>query len=172
MNPLKLESNFSIYQKLQLSFGALFSFFVIFILSFSDLNFLGYAVLLIFIFLFIFLLILIFQKIGLLNIDNKLYFAYFIRDKVIYKYEVDLLNKTAFSISKTKKSQKLAFVSAAKPDMASQFSDFTFYLLNDRHTKKDYLVSIVKEENVEKIISFLNENFNLKHESYNPRFHS
>lgn len=154
MKTLKLESNFSTYQKLQLFLGAIFSLFIILFFLLSELFILGYIVLVGFTIFFIFLIILIFQKIGFLAVNDQLYFAYFISSKVIYKYKVDLKSKTSFSISKTRKSQKFAFASKGNPDMATQFSDFTFYLLNERHTKKELLISIVKEENVEKIINF------------------
>lgn len=170
MNKIKLEPNYSAYQKLQLSLGAFLMLFFIVSLTSPHLRLLGFSLLAIFILIFILLVTLIFMKKGFFIEDKKLFFAYFLGNSIIYKYEVDLDQKTAFCISKTKKNQKYAFAAKGNPDMATQYSDFTFYLLNERHTKKDELISILNEENVGKVTDLLTQHFNLLAESYNPRF--
>ena len=74
------------------------------------------------------------------------------------------------SLNKFRKSQKLAWFSGAKPDLAVEYKSFEINILNDRHTKREPILDLKKKENVEPTIQFLTSNFDLKYEKYNPNF--
>ena len=78
--------------------------------------------------------------------------------------------KTDYSILSYRKTQKLAFFSAARPDLASSNYYFDIHILNARHTIKDLLISIKKESQKDAVINFLEKNTSLSHNIYSPDF--
>ena len=136
----------------------------------SNLNINGYLVLVILIFIYSGLIIIAFLKRGFVKINSELYTGSFFREKLILKKRVDLSNTPKVAILKFKKAQKLAWVSIANPDLATEFNAFEINFLNDRHTKRKPILTLKKEANIEPTIKFLTENFDLENEAYSPRF--
>lgn len=54
--------------------------------------------------------------------------------------------------------------------MSHGFNGFDIYLLNEKHTKKERIMSLKSELNSQKAIDFIILNTKLKHEVYNPDF--
>ena len=167
-----LESRFTTHQKIHiiLYLGAPF-IITIFSLARLDLNFIGYLFLLILILIYSVMVCIALTKRGLLKQGSDLYRGLFFIDKLILKKKIDLTNKPKVSILKFKKSQKLAWFSAARPDLAFDFNAFDINLLNDKHTQKEMLVSLSNNDIAKKTIDFLNTNFDLKYEIYSPNFY-
>lgn len=120
--------------------------------------------------IFLFLLLLTISKKGLVKDTHQLYTGIFIFNTLVFKKRVDLRNKTCFSILKFRKSQKYAFFSAAKPDAAHSFNTFDIYLLNEKHTEKDMLISLKKEKNSTLASDFISSFKDYRYEIYSPDF--
>lgn len=71
---------------------------------------------------------------------------------------------------KFRKSQKMAWFTIARPDLATTFNSFEVNILNKRHTIREPLLTLKKESNAENAIKFLTSKFDLKNEVYCPRF--
>jgi len=165
-----LESVFSTHQKIHLSiFGILFIAMTIL----SAMNLQNLRVLLLFLIglsgSFIYVAVT-FSKKGFLFKNNDLYYGIFYRNYLLKKRKLDIKENTAFAVLKFKKRQKYAFFTAANPDLASEFNAFDIYLLNEKHTQKEYLISLKNEDHSFKAVSFLEENTGLKFEIYSPDF--
>lgn len=120
--------------------------------------------------LFIILISIAFTKKGLTIINDELYRAVFLGEKLIIKKKISLQNKTKIATLKLRGVQKMAWFSDARPDMADTFNKFDIALLNNKHTEKDILISVTNEEKSEQAILFLEQNFKLNHEIYSPDF--
>ncbi|MBU2995314.1 hypothetical protein KO500_02670 [Cellulophaga baltica] len=168
---LVLESRFKTHQKIHLilTIGAPF-IFIIFSLITMGLNAIGNFILLVFILMYVLLVCLAFTKRGLLSLNSELYRGLFFSDKLILKKKIDLNNKTDVAILKFKRSQKMAWFSVAKPDLASDFNAFDITLLNKKYTQKEMLVSLSNEAICKIAINFLEKEFGLQHEVYSPNF--
>jgi len=124
-----LESNFTTHQKIHtLSISGIILIFIVQLLR-GSLNFIGYGILSIFIILFISSIIFAFSKKGLVIKENKLFKANFFANSLIFKKVINLDNKAAIAILKFRSTQKMAFFSAARPDLASEFNSFELNLL-------------------------------------------
>ena len=86
------------------------------------------------------------------------------------KKRIDISKTPKVAILKFKKSQKFAWFSAAKPDLATAFNSFEINILNDNHTKHKSIIALKKQDNVERAIKFLTTNFDLKNEVFSPNF--
>jgi hypothetical protein len=135
-----------------------------------DLNSKGYLILLIFILIYTAMVCLAFTKRGLLKQNSDLYRGLYFMNKLILKKKISLNDKSKVAILKFKRNQKLAWFSAAQPDMASEFNAFDITLLNNKHTQKEILVSLSNEAICKATIDYLESEFNLKHEIYSPDF--
>lgn len=111
-----------------------------------------------------------FSKKGFVVIDKALYKGIFVRKKLIYCQKIDLNNKPVFAILIFRKIQKFAFLTVANPDMSHGFNGFDVYLLNEKHTEKERIMSLKSELNSQKAIDFITLYTNLKHEVYSPDF--
>lgn len=120
--------------------------------------------------IFLLLLLITILKKGLVKDTHQLYIGTFIFNTLLFKKRVDLRNKTCFSILKFRKSQKYAFFSAANPDAAHSFNTFDIYLLNEKHTEKDMLISLKKEKNSVLASDFISSFKHFKYEIYSPDF--
>ena len=171
-NRILLENRFTTHQKLHLilSIGAPF-ILIIFTLARTNLNYIGYLVLFIFILIYTLIVCLAFTKRGLLKKGSDLYRGLYFAEKLILKKKINLNDKPKISILKFKRSQKMAWFSVAKPDLASEFNAFDINLLNDKHTKKEMLISLTNNETAKKTIDFLSSNFDLQYEIYSPDFY-
>jgi len=170
-NNIILESRFTTHQKthLILSIGAPF-ILVIFLLIRLDLTYLGSLVLLLFIISYSAIICLAFTKTGLLKKRDKLYRGLYFAKKLILKKKIDLTNKSKVSILKFKRNQKMAWFSAAKPDLALEYNAFDVTLLNGKHTQKKMLVSLSNKDISKKTVEYLETNFSMKFEIYSPDF--
>lgn len=74
------------------------------------------------------------------------------------------------SVLKFRRKQKFAFFTSANPDLSQRFNFFDICLLNEKHTRRQTVISLKNEENAQKAIGFLTANFNLKFEVYSPDF--
>ena len=109
-------------------------------------------------------------KRGLIKINSKLYKGSFFSGKLFFKTQIDISEKSKVSILKFRKSQKLAWFSIAKPDLATEFDSFEVNILNDNHTNRLPILDLKGENKIEPVIEFLNSKFGLKIEEYSPNF--
>ena len=120
--------------------------------------------------IFIFLVTLTLSKKGLVKNNIHLYKGIFIFNILLLKKKIDLKDKVSFSILKFRKSQKYAFFSAAYPDASHSFNTFDLYLLNQKHTEKDLLISLKKENNSKLATDFIASFKDFNYEIYSPDF--
>ncbi len=120
--------------------------------------------------IYIVLICLAFTKKGLFKKGETLYRGLFFNKKIILCKKFDLTDKSKVSILKFRKTQKMAWFSDAKPDLGTNFISLDITLLNNKHTQKELLISLRKENKSKRTIEFLNKNFNLKEEIYSPDF--
>ncbi len=168
---LLLENRFTSHQQTHiiLSIGAPL-LIIIFKLSQSTPSFYVHLQLFGFSLLYIVLFCLAFTKRGLININNNLYRGLYFRKQLILKKKIDITNKTKIAVLKFKRRQKMAWFSAARPDLDTIYNHFDITLLNDKHTVKEKLISLEKEKFVDLSIEFLEQNFCLVYEQYSPDF--
>ena len=171
MNRIILEHRFTNHQKITFLFyfGAPF-LIKIFLLMRCNPNMKGYLILTLCIIGYAFLISIAFLKRGFLKKNSNLYKGSFFLGKLFFKTQIDISEKSKIAILKLRKSQKLAWFSGAKPDLAVEYNNFEINILNDRHTKREPILDLKKKENVEPTIEFLSSNFDLKYEKYNPNF--
>lgn len=175
MNKIVLEDRFTTHQKITflLYFGAPFIIGIFALLRMalnSNLNYKGYLMLIILLMIYLLLISTAFLKRGFVKINSELYKGSFFREKLIFKKRIDISKTPKIAILKFKKSQKLAWFSAAKPDLSTEFDTFEVNILNKKHTKREAILDLKKKNNVDRTISFLTSNFNLKNELYSPNF--
>ncbi len=166
-----LEDRFTAHQKISLLLyiGAPFIIFIFFLMT-MDLNYKGFFLLAFLILIYGLIICISFTKRGFVKINLNLYRGLFFRGKLILKKKIDLKDKSKLSILKFQKSQKLAWFAAARPDLATTFNSFEINILNERHTVREEIITLKKEQSAEKAIDFLTLNFQLKNEVYCPRF--
>jgi len=116
------------------------------------------------------LFLILFIKKGLIVDDKKLYRAYFLLGKNIYKSQVDLTDITDVSIFKirTKESVEYFRPGPGPAEFTNMF--YKIYILNDRHTYKDLILESTDEELINYVVDFLQKELHLKLNPYNPRF--
>lgn len=126
-------------------------------------------------YLALFLLVVSFGILGLLLskegiiIDNhKLFNSQFIFGKPYLKTEIKLFNMTDICMLNCDMSQKLAFISAAKPNFSEIIKVSKIYLLNENHSQKRLAFSTRKKEHAELIMKEIQNEFGLKYNHYNP----
>ena len=171
MNKIILEYRFTNHQKITflLYIGAPF-LITIFLLLRNSLNMKDYLILSLSIICYTFLISIAFLKRGFLKKNSNLYKGSFFLGKLFFKTRIDISEKPKIAILKLRKSQKLAWFSGAKPDLADEYNNFEINILNNRHTKREPILDLKRKENVEPTIEFLSSNFDLKYEKYNPNF--
>lgn len=175
MDKIILEDRFTTHQKITflLFIGAPFVIGIVALLRMglkSNLNYKGYLALIIFLIIYSLLISIAFLKRGFVKINSNLYRGSFFRQKLIFKKRIDISKTPKVAVLKFKKSQKLAWFSAAKPDLATEFNSFEINILNDKHTKRESIIDIKKKDSVERTIYFLTTNFDLKSEVFSPDF--
>ena len=165
---LPLEQSFNLQQKIILVGISLIPLLLIIALINIQLNWKGYLVFITILLLFIYLISLAFSKKGLIKKENKIYKAKFFRGLTLFKRKIDLTDRPVASILKFKKSQKLAFFSAAKPDLNESFNSFEIFVLNKTHYKRDSIIYFKNESSAKKAIEFITQDFSLRHEVFSP----
>jgi len=83
---------------------------------------------------------------------------------------IDANKFPVISTLKMGKTQKLAWTLAANPDLSTSYTSFDITSLNDKHTKKERLVILKKEQNALKAIEFITTHSSLREEIYSPDF--
>ncbi|TMM28681.1 hypothetical protein FDT66_13850 [Polaribacter aestuariivivens] len=173
MKKIILEYRFTNHQKITflLYLGAPFLIKIFFLLRNNmHLNMKDYLILLLCVICYAFLISIAFLKRGFLKKNSNLYKGSFFLGKLFFKTRIDISEKSRIVVLKFRKSQKFAWFSDAKPDLAFEYNSFEINLLNARHTKRKPILDLKKKENVEPITKFLTSNFGLKFEKYNPNF--
>lgn len=102
--------------------------------------------------------------------NDDLYRTSFFFNIPVFRTKINVKDDVKVTFLKKKIFRKYAFISIARPDWGKEKWYYEIYLLNENHTKKDFLLRLESEENVEDAIDFLNENFNLVFEEYHPKF--
>src|SRR5690606_4161245 len=113
----------------------------------ASLNFKGYIFVLLCLFLFIFLVVMVFSRRGLVVKNDMLYIGVFYFNILIFKKHIDLSEWTKLSILKFRRKQKFAFFTSANPDLSQRFNFFDICLLNEKHTRRQTVISLKNEEN-------------------------
>jgi len=175
MEKIILEDRFTTHQKISflLYIGAPFIILIVTLLRMalsSNLNYKGYLALIIFLIIYSFLISIAFLKRGFVKINSNLYRGSFFREKLFFKKRIDISKTPKVAVLKFRKSQKLAWFSVARPDLATEFNSFEINILNDKHTKRESIIDLRKKDNVEQTINFLTTNFDLKYEVFSPDF--
>ncbi|MDX6748094.1 hypothetical protein SHK09_14955 [Polaribacter sp. PL03] len=171
MEKIILEDRFTNHQKITflLYLGAPFLIKIFFLLKYN-LSLKDYLIISICAICYAFLISIAFLKRGFLKRNSNLYIGSFFLSKLFFKTRIDISETPKLAVLKFRKSQKLAWFSDAKPDLADIYQTFEINILNERHTKRESILDFKKNENVEPTIDFLTSNFDLKYEKYNPNF--
>lgn len=165
---LPLESSFNLQQKIILLGISLIPLLFIIVLINIKLNWKGYLFFTFTLLLFVYLISLAFSRKGLIKNDDKIYKAKFFQGFTLFKRKIDLKDRPVASILKFKKSQKLAFFSAAKPDLSESFNSFEIFVLNKTHYKRDSVMYFKQESSAQKAINFITQDFPLRNEVFSP----
>ncbi|EDM44797.1 hypothetical protein SCB49_14535 [unidentified eubacterium SCB49] len=167
-----LEDRFTSHQKITflIFIGAPFLIGIFSLSVLSNLNYKGFLMLFVLGMIYLFLISIAFLKRGFIKLNSKLYLGSFFLGKLLFKKEIDISNTPKIAILKFKKSQKFAWFSVAKPDLADAFDTFEINILNDKHTKRHPIIFLKNKGNVAPTIDFLTSNFDLKNEVYSPDF--
>ena len=116
-----------------------------------------------------FVISLAYSRKGLKVKNGDLYRCLFLVGQLFMKKKISQEDKLDFSVLKFKKSQKMAWFSAARPDLATGFDTFEITLLNENHTNKNLLISVKEEKYADQVIEFLKKNTTLNHSTYQPK---
>lgn len=165
-----LEYNFDLHQKIHLSFYAAFCLLAILELRNLPVDLVSGLYFLFFFAVFLLFVMLIFSRKGFVIKKNRLYRTSFFSGIPLHKQRVELQARPVISILKFKKKQKLIFFSIARPNLSHGFNAFDIYLLNERHTRKNKLLSLKKEVMAIEAANFLIAHTSLKKEAYSPQF--
>ena len=111
-------------------------------------------------------------------IENKLiHIGYYLFGLKIFKQKVETENMKIITLFKFIKSTNYNYekrhpsnVTRWEPNLNYQSNSFQLFLLNENHTEKKKILSLVKEQNSNKAIEFITKNTNLRMEIYNPNF--
>ena len=111
-------------------------------------------------------------------IENKLiHIGYYLFGLKIFKQKVETDNMKIITLFKFIKSTNYNYekrhpsnVTRWEPNLNYQSNSFQIFLLNENHTEKKKVLSVVKEQNSNKAIEFITKNTDLKIEIYNPNF--
>ncbi len=145
MNRIILESRFIRHQKTHLILVTGLPVLLL-IIKLTDIgfDFKDYVQLIVLFFVFTLVIISMFFKRGFLKKKSELYRGLYCFGKLILKKKISLNNKDQVSILKFRKTQKMAWFSNANPDLALTFQKSDVTLLNEKHTKREMLISLVK----------------------------
>ena len=172
MNKIILEDRFTSHQKITflLYMGAPFILGIISVLRNYWLSTEHYLIIALCMIAYFLLISIAFLKRGFIKINNHLYKASFFSGRLFFKSKIDISKTPKIAVLSFKKSQKLAWFSAARPDLATTFYSYEINILNDRHTKRTPILILKNKKNVEGTVQFLTSNFDLEKEKNRPRF--
>ena len=111
-------------------------------------------------------------------IENKvIHISYYLFGLKIFKQKVETENMKIITLFKFIKSTNYNYakrhpsnVTRWEPNLNYQSNSFQIFLLDENHTEKKKVLSLVKEQNSNKAIEFITKNTDLKIEIYNPNF--
>jgi hypothetical protein len=177
MNPIVFNSNYTFFQKIILIGGSLlflnFSYNLLF-MTFYDKhdNEFQYPIYigLIPLFISILLILAFLLRKGIVVENKKLYIGYFIFNKLIYKQNIDLEGITDISIFTKNAVETIEFFRAGPGPSEYSTEMKSIYLLNKRHTVKEFLIESTQNQLIEFTVDLLENEFDLELNSYNPRF--
>lgn len=116
-------------------------------------------------------------KKGIVIEEKLIYIGYFLLGKKIFKKKVETGNMKIITLLKFIKSTNYNYpelhpsnVTRWEPNLNYQTDSFQLFLLNENHTCKKKLLSLVKEQNATNAIEFILKNTELKIEIYDPNF--
>ena len=112
----------------------------------------------------------IYIKKGFVKNNKGIHIGYFSLGKLLILEPIGLINRNKVSILKFKRRQRAAFVSIANPEFSEQFNSFEIYLLNEKHTIKEKVLSLKSDKKAKSAIEFLTKNSKLIYEIYSPDF--
>jgi len=112
----------------------------------------------------------LFVKKGLIVDNGKLYRAYFLFGKNIYKSQVDLTDITDISIFKIRTKEKMEFYRPGPGPAEFTNMYYKIYILNEPHTYKDLILESTDEELINYVADFLQKELGLQLNPYDPRF--
>jgi hypothetical protein len=168
-NHIILEYNYDNYQKGNLTIFAITILGILIVFSAKSSSLLHYGLISLLALLLVYLIVSIFSKKGLVLKNNELYKADFLFTKLLFKRKVKYADKSAFSILKLKKRQKTV-MTAVNPDSAYSLISYDIYLLNTKHTKKQFVMSLRNEIGSKKATDFIAKYSNFAFEIYSPDF--
>ena len=116
------------------------------------------------------LFLVLFVKKGLIVDDKKLYRAYFLFGKNIYKSQVDLTDITDISIFKIRTKESVEFYRPGPGPAEFTNMFYKIYILNERHTYKDLILESTDEDVINYVADFLQKELGLQLNPYDPRF--
>ncbi len=109
-------------------------------------------------------------KKGLVKNSEGLHVGYFSWGKLIIKNPIKFFNFPAVSILRRRRRERGAYLSIANPEFSTSFNSFEVFSLNEKHTKKNKIISLRSEKNANKALDFILENSKLRRETYSPDF--
>lgn len=109
-------------------------------------------------------------KKGLVKNKKGIHIGYFTWEKLLFLEPIGILGKSSVSILKFKRRGRAAFTSIANSDFSEAFNTFEIYLLNEKHTVKEKVLTLKTQEKADSAISFMTEQSRLVFELYSPDF--
>lgn len=119
-------------------------------------------------FVSIYLFMLLFSKQGIITENGKLKYSLFVFGIPFRSKKIELENITDVTILTNGASQKLAWVSAANPDLSVDTYINKVVLLNKNHSSKYIILISRKRDLAEKIVNSLIEELSLEYNFYSP----
>jgi len=168
-NEIIIEYNYDNYQKVNLIIFIITILGIVIFLLQQTFSLLLLGFITFFSLIIIFSIIALFSKNGLVVKNKELYIADFFLTKLLHKRKVKFTDKSAFSILKLRKKQKTV-MTVSNPDSSYRLISYDIYLLNDKHTKKQYLMSLRNENDSKNASEFISTYSNFKYEIYSPDF--
>jgi len=159
-NQIVLRYKFDFFKRTSLLLFSLIPLLLIVQLLLNSVNFLGALVVLFFLVFFVAILSLSFLKKGLVHINEELYKAYFIFGTRIFKYKIDLTDRTVVSILKNYTAKKMILKGGSS--QSSKIRNYEVNVLNEKQTKRDVLFLFKKETEANKAVKFIKEHTSLK----------
>ena len=177
MNPIIFNSNYTFFQKILLIGGSLlfinFSYNLLFGIFYDkhgdEFQYPIYFGL-IPLFISILLFLLFFLRKGIVVENKNLYVGYFIFNKLIYKQKVDLEDITDISIFTQNAVEKIEFFRPGPGPSEYVRKMKSIYLLNKRHTVKEFLIESTQSQLIEFTVDLLENELDLELNPYDPRF--
>jgi len=121
------------------------------------------------------LISLMFLKKGLVVDDRNLFIGYFLFGLSVFKRMANRDHMKIVAVLTFKNGPNYNYTrwpnfAKWEPNLEYTTSSFQVFFLNENHTEKEHIVSLLKKENSERAIEFLLKNMNVRLEVYIPSF--